>query len=466
MIGKNIKLKIPDGTEKDLKEIRFIHVVFEKPDNKIIKYSDGQISGNYLQIEFQFGDNQNFVFVTEKAPTPSNTELVGIPAAYQGKSLHFSVDQTDKAARIKIASTSTVDGSKWDTIYEGVGTNASEIKILNGVLKPEEYKLPAGVMIKDWGGNIDNRDSWTTAAMKEKQGLWKVVDSQPKNIAAEFKTQQEAQQFIDYLRKHPEKKPSDLQPAGPHVLTAGQFPFPADPAKIRFNQEIVDQKSSDGGDRQELDVKSGSFGDGPRAEGAFAFYVKHKKIGEDQYSIKWGFGGNDGEYEHITQLGGKGGGDYRSGWRWEAKHKDYTPSGDKPTHISNDPQMRERVENDGLCMHCEDKQQGFMIIKTRSPGDDATVYDVYVDDGDQSWTYAFSNKFLDNDDSNDNRRNKDCCDQTNRKQGGEDDGENYRDSDMRIEVRFQDQDEDLEFPAADYKTGRPQGYTSPLFANT
>jgi hypothetical protein len=359
---------------------------------------------------------------------------------------------------MKIASTLTEDGSKWDTVYEGIGSNASEINILNGTIKPEEYILPAGVVIKDWGGNIDNRNSWTTAAMDDqnKQGLWKVVDSQPKNIAAEFKSQQDAQQFIDYLRKHTDKKPSDLQPGGPHVVTTGPLPFPPDPAKIRFNKERVEQKSTDGGDRQELDVKSGGFGDGTRAEGAFAFYVKHKTIGKDQYSIKWGFGGGGGEYEHITQLGGKGGGDNRSGWRWEAKHKDYTKSGIKPTHISNDSQMRKRVEEDGLCVHCENKQQGFMIVKTRSPNNDATVYDVYVDDmeDNKGWTYAFSNKFLDNDDSDDERKDLDCCNQVGRG--------NYKDSDMRIEVRFEDQDEPIEFPAADYKPGRPQGYISPL----
>jgi hypothetical protein len=238
------------------------------------------------------------------------------------------------------------------------------------------------------------------------------------------------------------------------VLTEDKFPFPPDPAKIGFDRDRVEY--SDNGERQELDIKSGKFGDGPRAEGAIAFYVKHKKIGEDQYSIKWGYGGHDGEYEHITQLGGKGGGDNRSGWRWEAKHRDATQRGAKPTNISSDSQMRKRVEEDGLCVHCENKQQGFMIIKTRSPNNDATVYDVYVDDmeDNKGWKYAFSNKFLDNDDSEEERKDLDCCNQVGRG--------NYKDSDMRIEVRFQDQDEPIEFPAADYKPGRPQGYISPL----
>jgi len=219
MIGKNIKLKVPDGTEKDLKEIRFIHFVFEKPDNKIIRYSEGQISGNYLQMQFKFAEDQNSVFVSEKPPSQPNTALVGSQASYQGKSLSFSVDQSDKGARMKIASTSTEDGSKWDTVYEGIASSASTINILDGV-KPDEYKLPEGVVIKEeWGGN-DERNSWTTAAMQDpdKQGKWKVVDSQNKNIAAEFKSQQEAQQFIDYLKKHPELKPVNLKSGGSVII--------------------------------------------------------------------------------------------------------------------------------------------------------------------------------------------------------------------------------------------------------
>ena len=136
MIGKSIKVKVPDGTEKDLKEIKFLHFIFEKPDNKIIKYSEGQISGNYLQIQFRFADDQNHIFVSEKPPGQPNTALVGIPASYQGKSSSFSVDQSDKGARMKIASTSTDDGSKWDTVFEGNGSNASEINILNIVAAP------------------------------------------------------------------------------------------------------------------------------------------------------------------------------------------------------------------------------------------------------------------------------------------------------------------------------------------
>ena len=330
MIGKNIKLKLPDGTPKDLKSVRFIHFIFEKPDDKIIKYSEGQIRGKYLQVQFKFADDENSFRVSEKPPGQPNTALVGIPASYKGKSLFFSVDQSDKGAKITIASTTTDDGSKWDTAYEGVGSNTSEINILNGVVQPEEYKLPAGVVIKeDWGGN-DDRNTWLPAPMTDpdKQGLWEVVDSQTKNIAAEFKSQLEAQQFIDYLKKHPELKPKDLLPKGPPVMTSGTLPFPADPKAIRFNNEIATYTSRDNKDRQELDIRSGNKGDLPHQEGACVFYVKHKKIGKDQYSLKWGFGqeGRGGEYEHINQLGGKRVSDReRAGWRWEHKHNTYSP---------------------------------------------------------------------------------------------------------------------------------------------
>jgi hypothetical protein len=84
---------------------------------------------------------------------------------------------------------------------------------------------------------------------------------------------------------------------------------------------------------------------------------------------------------------------------------------------------------------------------------------VYVDDRDgHGWKYAYSNRFKDNDE----RTPKDGdslhgCDQT---------GRGYNDKDMGLEVRFQDQDEPLEFFAANYKKGLPDGYKSPLQPTT
>ncbi len=194
--------------------------------------------------------------------------------------------------------------------------------------------------------------------------------------------------------------------------------------------------------------------------GACVFYVKHnERIGRDQYSCKWGFGGDDGEYEHINQLGGRRESDReQAGWRWEAKHNDYAPEGGNsldPTKISDVAEMRRRVEERGLAVDRAGQEQGFMLVKTRSQNNDATYYDIYVDDRDnQGWKYAFSNEFKDHDPrTNDQIRERDCCDQT---------GRGYDDDEMRLEVRFQDQESELSFTAADYKSGLPEGYKSPL----
>jgi hypothetical protein len=384
MIGKNIKLKAPDGTQKDLKEVRFIHFIFEKPNDKIIKYSEGQIRGNYHQIQFKFADDENSFRVSEKPPGQQNTAFVGTQAAYKGKSLFFSVDQSDKGAKITIASTTTDDGSKWDTVYEGVGANACEINIQSDGVQPRQYKLPASVVIKEeWGGN-DDRNTWSPTLMTDanKQGLWKVVDSQTKNIAAEFKSQQEAQQFIDYLKKHPGLKPMGLLSEGSLVITSGPLPFPADPIAIGFNKKIAKyQDKEDHGKkhgRQELDIVGGMEGDGAHVSGAYVFYVRHNdKIGKDQYSLKCGWRKDDGVYEHINQLGGQGGGEYGTGWRWEANHNNYTESGKhKPDKINE--QLLDRIDKRGLVADCVGQEQGFMLVKMRSPSSDATIYDVYT----------------------------------------------------------------------------------------
>ena len=324
-----------------------------------------------------------------------------------------------------------------------------------------EYEIPKGVVIKDWGGN-DDRNSWSPTPMTDpdKQGLWKVVDSQPKNIAAKFKNQDDAQQFIKYLQKHPELKPRDLVAPSDQV-EIGQLPFPPNPKTIGFNRDIAEY--SNRGESQELDISGGQRGDAPHQAGAYVFYVKHaERIGRDQYSLKWGFGGLGGEYEHVTKLGGRRESDReRAGWGWEARHNDYAPEGGRsldPTKISDVEEMRRRVEERGLVVDCAGRQQGFMLVKTRSPNNDATFYDVYVDDMDgQGWKYAFSNRFDDDDRTEEYGIGEtDCCDQTER---------GYDDDEMRLEVRFQDQDEMLEFTAAEYKKGLPAGYRSPLQSN-
>jgi hypothetical protein len=242
------------------------------------------------------------------------------------------------------------------------------------------------------------------------------------------------------------------------MSTESNLPFPPDPETIGFNRSIA--RYTDRGERQELDIKSGREGDGPHVAGACVFYVKHNdRIGRDQYSCKWGFGGSDGEYEHITQLGGRRESDReQAGWRWEGEHHNSAPESGRgldPTKISDVEEMRTRVRERGLCVGHEGKEQGFMLIKTRSQNDDATYYDVYVDDMDgQGWKYAFSNEFKDDDPRTEHGiRETDCCDQTER---------DYDNDEMRLEVRFQDQRSELEFTAAAYKRGLPEGYKSPL----
>ena len=189
MNGKTIKIKMPDGVEKDLKDIKFIHFIYEKSDAKIIKSSEGQISGHYLQIQFKFSNEQNYIFVSEKPPGQPNTALVGIPAAYQGKSLSFLIEQTDKETRKKIASSSTDDGSRWDDVYEGNGSNASLITIMNMDVPTEQ-----GIFK---GGN-SNPETWKVIPMKQDPSLFKIVDDQGENVRTDFSSQQAAEKYVAY----------------------------------------------------------------------------------------------------------------------------------------------------------------------------------------------------------------------------------------------------------------------------
>src|SRR5207344_313535 len=94
----------------------------------------------------------------------------------------------------KIMTSSTIGGAKWDVQYQSTGKGVSTIQVLG--IDVAGYKIPDGVIIKDWGAKYDAKP-WAAVAMTgaDKQGLWKVVDNQqpPKDIAAEFKNQIDAQ---------------------------------------------------------------------------------------------------------------------------------------------------------------------------------------------------------------------------------------------------------------------------------
>jgi len=131
MIGKNIKLLDPDSKERNLQGIVAVHFVFEKPDNKIINFGEGQINGNYHQIQIKFENDSNSLYVSDIPPGQSDTAVVGKPPAYKGKALKFTIDQTDKNTMKKISTTSTIDGSKWDVQYQSTGKGISSIQVLD-----------------------------------------------------------------------------------------------------------------------------------------------------------------------------------------------------------------------------------------------------------------------------------------------------------------------------------------------
>lgn len=185
---------VPNGSEKDLTDIKFIHFIFEKPDNKIIKFSEGQFSGNHIQIQFRFSDDQSGIFVSEKPPSQPNTALVGSQPLYQGKSTSFTIDRSDKTARIKIASTSTDDGSKWDVIYEGSDTNTTEISIVNTTTPTEGFIKDGG-----WGANKD-ANLWAVKSMESKPNLFKIVDDENINVATDLSSEQSARNYIAYYK--------------------------------------------------------------------------------------------------------------------------------------------------------------------------------------------------------------------------------------------------------------------------
>ena len=185
IIGKNIKLTNPDSKEMDLQGIVAVDFIFEKPDNKIIDFGEGQINGNYHQIQIKFDDNANSIYVSEIPPGQSSTAVVGKPPAYTGKALKFTIDQMDKNTLKKIATTTTTDGSRWDVQYQSMGKGVSSIQVLDTGIPPTEELPENGTVKEDWGGSKD-RTTWVVVGMEKTPSLWKVVDNNNKNIAADF----------------------------------------------------------------------------------------------------------------------------------------------------------------------------------------------------------------------------------------------------------------------------------------
>lgn len=189
--------------------------------------------------------------------------------------------------------------------------------------------------------------------------------------------------------------------------------------------------------RQEGEIGAG----GAHVEGVYCAYHTHSGVGDDEYSWKFGFGGGGGEWEQIIKMGGN----QEAGGRWEQTHNDYSDV-PAPEKVSDLPGMSDRVSS-GLVTGFDNQQQGFQVVKTRSPQNDANVWDVFVDDIDgQGWKYAFTKVF---DDANYNQQ-----------------GRGYEDSVFRLEIRYQDMGGTVDYSDLNYHEGRVQEYTSPLYGES
>lgn len=78
------------------------------------------------------------------------------------------------------------------------------------LVKPVEGTIKSG----GWGANQDPK-SWVRTTMKNPTTQWKVVDNVGKNVATNFTTPENADNFITYFQRHPDQIPSTEEPDVP-----------------------------------------------------------------------------------------------------------------------------------------------------------------------------------------------------------------------------------------------------------
>jgi hypothetical protein len=149
-VSKKIRLSISGGNAMEYEGYRF-QISYEDPSlsTKTIRLLDGEnssISGKYLNIQWGFDENENYIYTSDQDDITKNTTT-----SYQGSASRFSIEESAASITKKIFIRQTADPHSWgDPVYTGTG-QISEIEIEGNTVTPHVDDRPGVQELDEYG---------------------------------------------------------------------------------------------------------------------------------------------------------------------------------------------------------------------------------------------------------------------------------------------------------------------------
>lgn len=182
-----------------------------------VKDENKNISGTFKQVQFKFDKDNNYIY------TKFDVNQKGLDKKYSGTALEFSISGLSAGnANTVIRTAKTNSASDLTELYNGSAERV-DVKV-EKVTGEAEPTLPTdGTPQPDKGANKDVK-TWKTAQMNQDASLWKVVDDKNINVADQFHSEANAQQYIDYYKSkyQPSPEPTPQEP-GPEPSPGGEI---------------------------------------------------------------------------------------------------------------------------------------------------------------------------------------------------------------------------------------------------
>ena len=196
-IQKRVDVSVDNGQSKGDK-VYFLEIwsIGSAPGDKTVEANDGKkFTGTFRQIQFKFDKDNNYIY------TKVDDNQKDFDEEYSGTASGFTISGLSAGnAKTVVRTAKTNDESNLSELHNG---KAESVKVkVEEVDGETELTLPNdGRPQPEKGANKDVK-TWKTAKMSDDQSLWKVVDDKNINVADQFHSEANAQQYIDFYKSH------------------------------------------------------------------------------------------------------------------------------------------------------------------------------------------------------------------------------------------------------------------------
>jgi hypothetical protein len=196
-IQKKVEVSIKDGKTFS-EEVFFLHLesVGNVTSEKKIEVKDGgSFSGAFKQIQFRFNNDRNYIY------TKNDNNQKEFDEKYKGTASEFSISGLSAGNANTVIRTGKTNSAN-DVSQQHNGPAELVTVKVEKADGEAELTLPDDGRTQDKGANKD-ATTWKPVKMKEDPNSWKVVDDKNINVADQFHSEANAQQYIDFHKSHP-----------------------------------------------------------------------------------------------------------------------------------------------------------------------------------------------------------------------------------------------------------------------